>query len=173
MKWAKPKLLTWLLLTVGTFAKCQSRKKVIVVGNKEYTMNATHKNLSKIAKNPFFTQFTKEQLKWLDAHTEEFAVDQNEEIPLEDNVYWILLYGAWEAQADKGPKKAARSTDESGKWFGKIDFLRANPDVRLIAKRDSYVLRVSVAVMEQMQQLGYPVREQLAAGISEHRANFQ
>lgn len=120
-------------------------------------MNPTAKNLKKLAQVPFFKGFTKEQLHWVDEHTDEYGFSTGETIPTDNemkSVYWILLYGA---MVIDGKRESQRITD-LGSWF-QYNQLGSEDFIALKAASTSFILMVSEQNMIKMKEMNYPLPE--------------
>ncbi|MBV6647403.1 MAG: hypothetical protein KI790_18235 [Cyclobacteriaceae bacterium] len=122
-------------------------------------MNPTAKNLRKLAEVPFFQDFTKDQLNWVDQHTDEYGFGTDEIIPTKgdmETVYWILLYGSWIIENGVETQKLT----ELGSWFQQASDA-ADDFKQLKAGSTSYILMVSEKNMYVMKEMGYPIPESI------------
>jgi hypothetical protein len=123
-----------------------------------------------LAKTPFFTALTREQLQWVIDHSKEWRVNAGTEISSSaeapDN-FWVLLDGGWQVEFDGRYAPAGHA--DSAKWYGGDAFAALSGPSRLTATAQSYVMSIRNADLEAMRTQGFAFDQHLQDGMRFYR----
>lgn len=153
------------MLLTGAFAlsACAQKPSVPPPGP---GMNPSVTYLNLLAKTPFFTAMSREQLQWVIDHSREWSVMPGAEIASDSrgpDSFWVLLDGGWQVEHAGQSFKAGHA--DPAKWYGGRDMSAlAIGGTRLVATAKSYVMQIQQSDLNEMIQRGFAFGPHLEAG---------
>ena len=146
-----------------------AQKATVPPPGPDMTPSVTYLHL--LAKTPFYTALTNEQLQWVIDHSREWVVVPGAEIASNkrgtDSI-WVLLDGGW--QVEHAGRTLPAGHADPAKWFGGRDMLALGMrDVRVVATKRSYVMQIEQAELDEMLRKGIPFRPHLDMGLAFYR----
>jgi hypothetical protein len=125
-----------------------------------------------LAKTPFFTALSPEQLQWVIDHSREWSVVPGAEIASSVrgvDSFWVLLDGGWKVEHGGCGVKAGHA--DPAKWYGGRDMSALDiGETRLVATAKSYVMQIQQADLDKMIQRGFSFDPHLQAGMAFYRS---
>ncbi|WP_286185498.1 hypothetical protein [Acidovorax cavernicola] len=135
-------------------------------------MSASTTYLHLLAKTPFFTALSRDQLQWVINHSREWSVAPGTEIAGSTRAagsFWVLLDGGWQVE-HKGRSVKAGHADPA-KWYGGRDMQALGiGDTRLLATAKSYVMQIHQVDLDEMLRRGFAFGPHLDAGMKFYRS---
>ncbi|MCW5623807.1 MAG: hypothetical protein KIT73_03710 [Burkholderiales bacterium] len=129
--------------------------------------------LDLLAKTPFFDKLARAQLQHVIAHSKEWEAAPGTEISNSskgpDN-FWVLLDGGW--QIEHGGRAYAAGHADAAKWYGGEVFHALRATSRLVATETSYVMRITIADLDEMLKEGFAFDRHLREGLRYYEALF-
>lgn len=160
-----------LLLTAAAIAlsACAQKPSVPPPGP---GMNASTTYLRLLAKTPFFSALSREQLQWVIDHSREWSVVPGAEIAASARAagsFWVLLDGGWQVQ--HAGKSIQAGHADPAKWYGGRDMLALGlGDTRLVAIAKSYVMQIQQVDLDEMLRRGFAFGTHLQDGMTFYRS---
>lgn len=125
-----------------------------------------------LAKTPFFTSLSREQLQWVIDHSREWSVVPGAEIvssARSADSFWVLLDGGW--QVEHAGKSTKVGHADPAKWYGGRDMQSLSMgDSRLVATVSSYVMQIQQTDLDEMVTRGFAIGPHLQAGMDFYRS---
>jgi hypothetical protein len=135
-------------------------------------MKASVTYLRLLAKVPFFTALSTEQLQWVIDHSHEWSVVPGAEIASSArgaDRFWALLDGSWQVEHAGRTMEAGHA--DPAKWYGGRDMLALGiGDTRLHATAKSYVMEIQQSDLDDMLRRGFAFGPHLESGIAFYRS---
>lgn len=135
-------------------------------------MSASVTYLRLLAKTPFFTALSTDQLQWVIDHSREWSVVPGAEIASSArgaDSFWVLLDGGW--QVEHGGRSIKAGHADPAKWYGGRDMSAlAVGEIRVVATAKSYVMQIQQADLDDMLQRGFAFGPHLDAGMAFYRS---
>ena len=123
-----------------------------------------------LAKTPFFTALSREQLQYVIDHSREWRVAAGAEIAnsseAPDN-FWVLLDGGWQVEHAGKVQKAGHA--DPAKWYGGPDMAMLPGASKLAATAQSYVMTIRLADLQAMKQQGFAFDRHIQDGMAFYR----
>ncbi|MGJ7609066.1 hypothetical protein ACSFA7_32345 [Variovorax sp. LT1R20] len=164
-----PRRSLLLMAAAVPLAACAQKPSVSPPGP---GMSASVTYLHLLAKTPFFTALSTEQLQWVIDHSREWAVVPGAEIAGSArgaDSFWVLLDGGWQVEHAGRSVKAGHA--DPAKWYGGRDVLALGiSDTRLVATAKSYVIQIQQADLDEMLRLGFAFGQHLESGMAFYRS---
>lgn len=135
-------------------------------------MSASVTYLHLLAKTPFFTALSREQLQWVIDHSREWSVIPDTEIA--DHArgadsFWVLLDGGWQIEYAGQSIKAGHA--DPAKWYGGRDMQALNVgNTRLVTTAKSYVMQIQQTDLDEMMRRGFAFGPHLQDGMAFYRS---
>lgn len=125
-----------------------------------------------LAKTPFFTAISSEQLQWVIDHSREWSVAPGVEIASSvrgADSFWVLLDGGWQVEHASCSVEAGHT--DPAKWYGGRDMLAPDTgETRLVATAKSYVMQIQQSDLDEMVKRGFGFGPHLQAGMAVYRS---
>lgn len=135
-------------------------------------MSASVTYLHLLAKTPFFTALSSEQLQWVIDHSREWSVVPGAVIASNArgaDSFWVLLDGGWQVEHAGQSIKAGHA--DPAKWYGGRDMsVLAIGETRLVATARSYVMEIQQNDLDEMIRRGFAFSPHLEAGMAFYRS---
>lgn len=158
-----------LLAGAGALSACAQKPSVPAPGP-GMSASVTYMNL--LAKTPFFTALSREQLQWVIDHSREWSVVPGAEIASNSrgaDSFWVLLDGGWQVEYAGQSFKAGHA--DPAKWYGGRDMsVLAIGETRLVATAKSYVMQIQQSDLDDMVRRGFAFGPHLEAGTAFYRS---
>lgn len=125
-----------------------------------------------LAKTPFFTALSTDQLQWVIDHSREWSVVPGAEIAGSArgaDSFWVLLDGGW--QVENGGRSVKAGHADAAKWYGGRDMSAlAIGDTRMVATAKSYVMQIQQSDLDEMLRRGFAFGPHLESGMAFYRS---
>lgn len=135
-------------------------------------MSASVTYLRLLAKTPFFTALSTDQLQWVIDHSREWSVVPGAEIAGNArgaDSFWVLLDGGW--QVEHGGRSVKAGHADPAKWYGGRDMSALTiGDTRVVATAKSYVMQIQQSDLDEMRRRGFAFGSHLDSGMAFYRS---
>lgn len=136
-------------------------------------MSASVTYLHLLAKTPFFTALSRDQLQWVIDHSREWSVVPGTEVVSSargGDSFWVLLDGDWQVEHAGRSVKAGHA--DPAKWYGGREMAAlAIGETRLVgATAKSYVMQIQQSDLDEMIQRGFAFGPHLQSGLDFYRS---